>query len=192
MKYNPEEAIQKATELFWEQGFQGTKMRDLQSKLDMRPGSIYAGFGSKENLFRQALDFYVIHSLNNIDSFRLDTNSPLVTLRAFVESKIFVDGDIKNCRMCLLVKTLSETENNNQALTSLARSGLQRIENKFSEFFSEAQSMGLINKAADCDRLGKWLQMQIMGLVVYSKGLANPDDVSQMIEDIFSSITLTQ
>lgn len=191
MKYNPEEAIQKATQLFWEQGFQGTKMRDLQSKLDMRPGSIYAGFGSKENLFRQALDFYVIRSLNNIDSFRLEASSPLVALRAFVESQIFVDGDIKNCRMCLLVKTLSEAENNNQGLTSLARSGLQKIENKFSIFFSEAQTMGLINKGANCDRLGKWLQMQIMGLVVYSKGLANPDDVSQMIEDIFSSITLT-
>jgi TetR/AcrR family transcriptional repressor of nem operon len=191
LKYKPEEAVQKATELFWEQGFQGTKMRDLQAKLNMRPGSIYAGFGSKENLFRQALNFYVVQSLNNIDSFRKDTRSPLVALRAFVESQIFARGDIRNCRMCLLVKTLSETENNNQALTSLARSGLQRIENKFSTFFSEAQTMGLIDQAADCDRLGKWLQMQIMGLVIYSKGLANPDDVSQMIEDIFTSIKLT-
>jgi AcrR family transcriptional regulator len=188
LKYKPEEAIQKATELFWEQGFQGTKMRDLQAKLDMRPGSIYAGFGSKENLFRQVLDFYVLHSLNNIDSFRIKEKSPLAALRAFVESQIFVDGDIKNCRMCLLVKTLSETENNNQALSLLARSGLQKVENKFSEMFSEAQSMGLIDNTADCDRLGKWLQMQIMGLVAYSKGLANPDDVDQMIEDIFTRI----
>ncbi len=53
LKYNHAEVLNKATELFWQKGYQGTKMRDLQEHLDMRPGSIYAGFGSKEAIFLQ-------------------------------------------------------------------------------------------------------------------------------------------
>ena len=47
MKYNQDEVIEKATVLFWQRGFQGAGMRDIQQALDMRPGSIYARFQSK-------------------------------------------------------------------------------------------------------------------------------------------------
>jgi len=188
LKYKPQEAIQKATELFWLQGFQGTKMRDLQMKLDMRPGSIYAGFGSKENLFKLAIARYVSQSLATIDAFNADACSPLDGLKAFVSNQIFVNGDMGNCRICLLVKTLSESENSHPELVLLARNGLRAIENKFSELLLEAKNDYEISQDADCTRLGKWLQMQIMGLVVYTKGLAEPADVKQMIDDIFASI----
>jgi hypothetical protein len=85
-----------------------------------------------------------------------------------------------------LVKTLSESENNNPELVLLARNGLRAIESKFSDIFLAAKNNKLINQDADCNRLGKWLQMQIMGLVVYAKGLAEPEDVKRMIDDVFS------
>ena len=188
MKYNHDEAIQGATEIFWQQGFHGTKMRDLQTKLDMRPGSIYAAFGSKENLFKLVIDCYVQQSVRVLDSHKDNITSPLEALKSFVLGQIFVDGDIRNCRMCLLVKTLSEAENSHQELTKLARSGLVTMQKKFTELFIEARNMNLIAQDCDCIKLGKWLQMQIMGLIIYAKGLGNPEEVNLMIEDIFSNI----
>lgn len=187
MKYKPHEAIQKATELFWQQGFQGTKMRDLQAKLDMRPGSIYAGFGSKENLFKLAIEGYVKQSLAQIDAFHSAASSPLVALKAFVNSQAFAEENGGNSRTCLLVKTLSESENNNPELVLLARKGLRAIEHKFSDLLLEAKNDNVISQDTDCTRLGKWLQMQIMGLMVYANGLAEPEDVKGMIDDIFAS-----
>ena len=52
MKYDHDEIIEKATTLFWQRGFQAAGMRDIQQALDMRPGSIYARFQSKEGLFK--------------------------------------------------------------------------------------------------------------------------------------------
>jgi AcrR family transcriptional regulator len=188
MKYDHEKALNKATELFWQKGYQGTKMRDLQNHLDMRPGSIYAGFGSKEALFLQVLDCYVTQSLNKIDEYNRLATHPLEALKDFVNGFIFVEGNLDNCRVCLLVKTVSESETSQPKLHAHALLGLQQIEQKFTELFTQAQQLKLLSQAADPVQLGKWLQMQIMGLVMYSKNCADQQDITLMIEHVFSSL----
>ena len=187
MKYKPADALNKATELFWQKGFQGTKMRDLQDKLDMRPGSIYAGFGSKEGLFLQVIDCYVEQSLKKIDDYNKLAKTPLDALYNFVTDYIFVDGNLENCRVCLLVKTVSETETGPEHLHAHALAGLEKMEQKFCELFTQAQLQGLLKQDANPELLGKWLQMQIMGLVMYSKNCVNKNDITMMIESVFSS-----
>ncbi|MFA0500949.1 TetR/AcrR family transcriptional regulator, partial [Vibrio sp. 10N.222.46.A1] len=51
-KFDRQDVVDKATNLYWEKGFHATSMRNLQDVIDMRPGSIYAAFGSKEGLFK--------------------------------------------------------------------------------------------------------------------------------------------
>lgn len=45
-------------ELFWMKGFDNTSMADLTDVMGLNPPSVYAAFGSKEGLFREALDLY--------------------------------------------------------------------------------------------------------------------------------------
>ena len=64
-KFDRQDAVDKATHLYWEKCFHGTSMRNLQDVIDMRPGSIYACFGSKEGLFKEVLNNYAqIHFYN--------------------------------------------------------------------------------------------------------------------------------
>ena len=187
MKYNHTEALNRATELFWQKGYQGTKMRDLQNHLDMRPGSIYAGFGSKEGLFIQVLDCYVAQNLNKIDEYNRLAAHPIQALKNVVNDYVFIDDELKDCQICLLVKTVSESETSHPKLHAHALSGLQKIEQKFTELFTTAQHLKLLSPSADTVQLGKWLQMQIMGLLIYSKNCAKKQDIILMIEHIFSS-----
>ncbi|MFQ3195590.1 MAG: TetR/AcrR family transcriptional repressor of nem operon, partial [Colwellia sp.] len=46
VKFERDDVIRKASQLFWEKGFHATSTRDLQEVVNMRPGSIYAAFGS--------------------------------------------------------------------------------------------------------------------------------------------------
>jgi AcrR family transcriptional regulator len=188
LKYDHSNVLNKATELFWLKGYQGTKMRDLQEHLDMRPGSIYAGFGSKEALFLQVLDCYIEQSLSIIDHYNQLAPHPLEALRRFVNGFIFVEGKLENCKVCLLVKTVSESEISQPKLHAHALLGLQRIERKFTSLFIQAQQLQLVKQTADTDQLGKWLQMQIMGLVIYSKNCEEQQDITLMIEHIFSTL----
>ena len=51
IKFNREDVIEKAKNLYWEKGYHATSMRNLQDVVNMPPGSIYAAFGSKDNYF---------------------------------------------------------------------------------------------------------------------------------------------
>jgi AcrR family transcriptional regulator len=56
---NKEAALAVAARLFWERGYEGTSIADLTKEIGITPPSLYASFGSKDELFKQALDFYV-------------------------------------------------------------------------------------------------------------------------------------
>jgi AcrR family transcriptional regulator len=56
--YEPEEALDRAAELFWANGFSGTSLDDLSAAMGMVRPSIYNAFGDKEALFLQALERY--------------------------------------------------------------------------------------------------------------------------------------
>src|SRR5436190_6693907 len=57
--FDREVALDRALGLFWSRGFGGTSIADLTDALDINPPSLYAAFGSKEELFREALGLYV-------------------------------------------------------------------------------------------------------------------------------------
>jgi AcrR family transcriptional regulator len=52
------EALQKAMLLFWEKGFQGAAMSELTAAMGINAPSLYACFGSKEGLYREAMALY--------------------------------------------------------------------------------------------------------------------------------------
>jgi len=53
-----ENALATALRLFWSKGYEGTSLSDLTEAMGITRPSLYAAFGNKEQLFRQALDLY--------------------------------------------------------------------------------------------------------------------------------------
>lgn len=45
-------------DVFWRNGFAGTSIPDLSAATDLLPGSLYAAFGSKDEMFRLSLGRY--------------------------------------------------------------------------------------------------------------------------------------
>lgn len=52
------EALDRALEVFWRQGYEGTALSDLTAAMGINRPSLYATFGNKEALFRRVLDRY--------------------------------------------------------------------------------------------------------------------------------------
>lgn len=56
--FDREEALKKAMLVFWEKGFEGATMADLIAAIGMKAPSVYAAFGNKDALFREAVELY--------------------------------------------------------------------------------------------------------------------------------------
>ncbi len=57
--FDVDTAIDQALHQFWKKGYEGTSLTDLTEAMGINRPSLYAAFGSKEELFKKAIDRYV-------------------------------------------------------------------------------------------------------------------------------------
>lgn len=185
-KYDRQEAIQKATYLFWKKGFHATSIRNLHEVIDMHPGSIYASFGSKEGLFKETLQCYTDTNLALIASCTKEASSPLDALKTYV--RMAVAGELSPSGMCMLVKTVSELTEDNADLLAESKRLLGTVEDAFATLLAQAQECGELDKSKDSRRLARFLQMQLMGLRAYARANDGNEQVNELIDDAFACL----
>jgi AcrR family transcriptional regulator len=57
-EFDRDEALERARDAFWARGYEGTSMADLVAALGLASARIYAAFGSKQQLFKEAIAHY--------------------------------------------------------------------------------------------------------------------------------------
>ena len=54
-EFNEDQALDKAIEIFWHKGYNGTSAQDLVNHLGLSRSSLYDTFGDKQKLFVKSL-----------------------------------------------------------------------------------------------------------------------------------------
>jgi AcrR family transcriptional regulator len=57
-KFDREDVLERAMHVFWAKGYEGAALSDLTSAMGLTPPSLYAAFGDKDGLFREAVERY--------------------------------------------------------------------------------------------------------------------------------------
>ncbi|MEU1208614.1 TetR/AcrR family transcriptional regulator [Nocardia sp. NPDC005825] len=57
--FDPDAALDRALEVFWRNGYEGTSLTDLTTAMGINKPSLYAAFGNKEELFSKVLARYL-------------------------------------------------------------------------------------------------------------------------------------
>jgi len=185
-KFNRDQAIANATNLYWEKGYHATSMRNLQDAIDMRPGSIYAEFGSKDGVFKASLEHYAQLGINQLECLKTECASPLTALKTFVKQAVIeTQKDAPSC-VCMLAKTVAELTEEQGELLSTARESLKLVEHQFANTILEAQQVGEVAADKNAIELARFIQIQITGLRMYAKTCDNVP-LDKMIDDMFEN-----
>ena len=186
-KFNRREVLESATRLFWQKGYHGTSTRDIQQATSLKPGSIYAAFGSKSGLFSEVLHFYTDSMAEQLSQILSEHPTITAGLRAFMRHVILEGGDDAPSELCLLAKSLSELEDGEAELLCETRKLLAATEQRFQSPLSQAVADGELPADTDTAQAARQLQVQLIGLRSYLRATGDRDAVDALIQQQFGN-----
>jgi AcrR family transcriptional regulator len=161
--YDRADLINRSRDLFWQRGWAGTSLKDLEAVLQMKPGSFYAAFGSKDALFELAMAKYASDGLERLSAL-VEAHGAIKALQRF--PMMAIDNDDAPAKACMLSKTLLELQAHKHPLAKAANQHLLRMESCFEDLFEQAQIRGDIETAHDPEVLARRYQSDLLGLRV--------------------------
>ncbi|MBJ2130856.1 TetR/AcrR family transcriptional regulator [Alteromonas sp. IB21] len=167
MKYDHDDIIEKATTLFWQRGFHAAGMREIQQALDMRPGSIYARFQSKEGLFKLVVEHYAQNSAERLKQVA-EAESPLNALYNFFETALTGPDEQRYMRQCLLVKSIAELDIIGEVAKKTVLESMQTLKVGFKHIIEACIEKGELPEHTPTALAAEWLQNQFVGLRAFA------------------------
>ena len=125
--YDRDVALDAAMTVFWRKGYHATSLKDLEVALNMKPGSIYAAFESKENLYLLALERYFETSRKGFRAQMAKAATPLAGLAAQFQNYAELAQEDPSRRACMLMKTVIDTASTDPKITEVSQRYLDQM-----------------------------------------------------------------
>lgn len=133
ISFDKEEIIQKAMNIFWEKGYEGTSLKDLTQATGLLKGSLYNTFKSKENLFLTCLEKYGSYSR----SFHYVSGDPKEYLVKFFTRLVTEGSKKENIRGCMIMNSCLELGHLDSPSAQKAKNLFQAVELNFQKVISQ-------------------------------------------------------
>lgn len=183
-QFERDEVLAKAMEAFWNHGYCATSMADLVEATDLKPGSLYAAFQSKEDLFLATLDYYGQESAARVEQALAKADSPLEGIRRYFRQLAREVADPRAKRSCFLVNTVLELARQNKAVQKRVNRHLGAIETLFRRALETAQARGELARDKDPKALAAFLMSNIWGLRVLGGTAPAPERTRAVVNQL--------
>ncbi len=164
-EFNTQEALGKAMNVFWDKGYKGASLQNLLTEMGIGKGSFYATFGSKHELFLDALKLYgrkraMVREVAEI-------MATLPSKKAIEQILVRVmDRAIEDKRCCLFGKTALEFWQTDAKITKEVEDGVKQVEEAFRQAIIRGQKNMEIASEKDPEALAQFFTSTFYGLQV--------------------------
>ena len=168
--YDPEVALVKVTETFWDQGYAGASLDDLSAATGMNRPSLYGAFGDKQALFKTALDGYMDRSRQAmIQAFRGGGSLRDVLTRVYHTALGFYMSGETGARGCFLVSAGLGQAVVDEEVRQTVADGLHELDRGVARLFARAHAAGELPASTDHAALAKLASMIMNALSVRAR-----------------------
>ncbi len=179
-QFDRQSVIDAVMLLFWERGYEGTSMPELEQRTGLNRSSLYNSFGSKPQLFALALDRYaqraadeMLRPLEKGNAGLADLLAFLTALRTHIASAGVPDG-------CLMLNSMIEFGGSDAAIRRQTERYLARMGRAFALTLDRAGARKEIARGHRAERVHALLGL-IMGILVAVRARMPRSSVNAML-----------
>jgi TetR/AcrR family transcriptional repressor of nem operon len=177
--------LQKAMELFWEQGYEKTSMNDLVDHMGIHRRSLYDTFGDKHTLFLKTIDFYNEVIKNKLQAGISHAETPKQAIQFIFDSTI--EGYENKPGGCLIVNSATELALRDEEVEKKTEAAFMQTEQVLAELIRKGQQTGEISCDYDAEILSEILQNTLLGIRVLARTSASKEKMHR-IADFFMNL----
>ena len=188
IQFNRPQALEQSMYLFWENGYTNTSLQQLGEQMDMRPGSLYAAFKNKRQLFFETLDLYFERSSDGLKQRLQAGDTAMQGIENFFNLLIDDLVDEKMMKGCLMINTATELADQDEEIKLKLETMFQSHEDQFYQILTQAKLEGQLSENSDPQALARFLLMGVRGLKVYSQTDNSREKLQSLINTLLSVI----
>lgn len=180
--FDRDEALSRAMETFWWLGYEGASIADLTAAMGITPQSLYAAFGSKADLYREALERY--RATVGAFTARALAEEPDV-VEAF--ARVLRDSAREFCRAdrpqgCMISTASLACASENEPIVRHAAGLRSATLEAFRSRIERGITDGDLRAGTDAARLARYLGAIIQGMSVQARDGASAEDLAGIAE----------
>ncbi|NHO80345.1 TetR/AcrR family transcriptional regulator [Micromonospora sp. CMU55-4] len=179
--FDEQTVLDRAAEVFWRHGYEGASLSSLTSAMGINRPSLYATFGSKEELFRRAFARY--HE-TNLANARAALEQP--TAYAAVESFLRASADALTAddhpAGCLSIQGGLSCSPENTRISEMLAAGRAATETALEERLSRAAKEGDLPEGVDSRALARFVMALSEGHAVHAAAGASREDLQASVD----------
>jgi AcrR family transcriptional regulator len=174
-------ALDSALNVFWQKGYEGTSLTDLTLAMGITRPSLYAAFGSKEELFHKVLDRYATGPAAFVAEALTAPTAREVASRLLTGSVELLTCP-KNPHGCLMVQAALSSGDQAEAVREELSSYRLARETAIRRRFEEARDSGDLPPDSNAADLARFVAIVMQGLAVEAANGASRDDLLRAVQ----------
>lgn len=188
IEFDTQQALEVATRVFWQRGYDATSLDDLLAAMDISKSSLYQAFGGKSELFQRCLVNYRDTFADKMRTALDESPSGLAYIEAILSGVAEGTAAQMGRAGCLLINTASEFGQRDARIATLVTKSLERFEDLFYAAVCRAQAEGDIPKNAEARSLALFLATNLGGLKGMARAGASPERIRSVVKVIMNSL----
>jgi AcrR family transcriptional regulator len=180
-EFDPEQALSAALEVFWRRGYDGASLAELTEAMGITKPSLYACFGNKEALFRQALDLYERDKLCYIKS-ALEADTAKQVAERLLRGSLTIQCGGQDPKGCLGVISTVGATTHAECIRDEVMARRASSDKALLARFERAQAEGDLPPGVEPQALACYLSTVIQGMAVQASAGVPADRLAQLVE----------